>query len=189
MIAKHPEVKQKMYDEIDSVLGDRLVATYEDQTKLTYTSMVIKETLRLFPVGPGTARKPTTDLQIGKYFIPKDTSILVDFILLHRNPKYWDNPHEFKPERFDRDSGDNEDGKGKPDLNVYTYTPFSAGPRICIGKPFAELEMKILLAMFCKSFDFEIATDSAPDVPPHERFTTSITMRPMSYTVKLKKRS
>ncbi|KAI9136800.1 cytochrome P450 [Paraphysoderma sedebokerense] len=185
LLAKHPEVKNKVYAEVDEIMGERTVPTFEDQNKVTYGNYVIKETLRLFPVAPGTSRAASEDMQIGKHVIPKDALILVNFYLMHRNPKYWKNPLQFIPERFDTNSSEGEN----PMNSSHIYIPFAAGPRICIGKPFAEIELRLILLMFCRNYDFEIVEEEAKDnLPFHHRFTSSVTMRPLGYKLRLTKR-
>lgn len=106
--------------------------------KLNYLDMVIKETMRLFPVLPIVARINSEEIQLGDYLIPAGTNILISTFKLQRNPKYWGNDADlFIPERFESERF--------KDVPQYAYIPFTAGHRICIGWKYGMLFMKTIL--------------------------------------------
>ncbi|CAG9811205.1 unnamed protein product [Chironomus riparius] len=125
LTAMHPDVQSKLIDEIDSICGteDNLALTIEFFKKFEYMEMVIKETMRLFPVGPSVARTNDAEIEIGGFLIPKDSIFLMSLMRMHRNPKYWGHDaHLFKPERF---AGELR--------NSRSFAPFTGGKRLCIG--------------------------------------------------------
>lgn len=139
LLGSHPEVQRKVDDELDEVFGksDR-PATSEDLKKLKYLECVIKETLRLFPSVPLFARSLSDDCEVAGFRVVKGTQAVIVPYALHRDPKYFPNPEEFRPERF---LPENAQGR-----HPYAYVPFSAGPRNCIGQKFAIMEEKTILS-------------------------------------------
>lgn len=143
MLGMHPEIQQKVYEEIMDVIGPDRPVEHSDLPQLKYTERFIKEVLRLFPVGPLVVRAHETDINLGKllkyfarksfiatipgdYVLPKGSSSVLVIIHMHRNPEYWPNPLRFDPDRFLPE----EVAKRHP----FAYVPFTGGPRICIGK-------------------------------------------------------
>ncbi|KAK0082684.1 hypothetical protein PV325_010025 [Microctonus aethiopoides] len=148
MLANFSEIQQKCYDELCEIFGDEVneqtQITRDDIRRMEYLERVIKETARLFPVGPILVRNVTDDLDIGKCVLPKGSSVIIPLIELHRRADLWTNPFEFDPDRFLPD----EVAKRHP----YSYIPFSAGPRNCIGSQFAMMSMKILLSTVLRKY-------------------------------------
>lgn len=126
MLGIHPEIQDKVYEEIYNVFGDSdREIEIEDLSKLTYMEMVLKETLRHFPSIVAFPRRPCTDLKLATCTVAKDVDIAIIPALLHKNEKYWENPDIFDPMRFTSE----ECAKRHP----YAYLPFSLGPRMCLG--------------------------------------------------------
>ena len=96
-------------------------------------------------------RKVTKSCEVNGYQFPKDLSVLIPVYSLHHDPKYWDEPEEFRPERFLPGN--------KESINPFTYLPFGEGPRNCIGKRFALLEVKLVLVRLLQEFRIEKAAD------------------------------
>ncbi|XP_020931245.1 cytochrome P450 4V2 isoform X2 [Sus scrofa] len=145
LLGFYPEVQKKVDNELDEVFGksDR-PATLEDLKKLKYLECVIKESLRLFPSVPFFARSINEDCEIAGHKIVKDSQVIIVPYALHRDPRYFPNPEEFRPERFFP-----ENSKGR---HSYAYVPFSAGPRNCIGQKFAIMEEKTILSCILRHF-------------------------------------
>jgi cytochrome P450 len=143
LLTQHPEVEAKLHAELDTVLGGR-PPTLADLEHLKYTEMVIKESMRLYPPAWGVGREAIEDLQIGGYDAPKGTVIFANIYFTHRDPRWWDEPEAFRPERF---SPENE-----PKIPKYAYIPFGGGPRICVGNAFATMETRLLLATIASRF-------------------------------------
>ena len=140
MLALHPEAQDKLYKEIQKVIGDRL-PDYNGIANLHYALCVMYETMRLFPVigslNAMVAERKDTSL-LGKYDVPHEARLGMDFWCVHRNEKYWgETVNHFDPSRFDMRTGENKDWYS-PDGKVHipvrgAWFGFSEGPRACIG--------------------------------------------------------
>lgn len=148
LLGSHPEAQRKVHQELDHVFGtsERPINT-EDLKKLRYLECVIKEALRLFPSVPFFARTICQDTSIRGFTVPKGSTVVIVTYALHRDPRYFPEPEEFRPERFLP-----ENSTGRP---AYAYVPFSAGLRNCIGQRFALMEEKVVLASVLRSFTVE----------------------------------
>ena len=157
LLAKHPEVKAKVFEEVDRVCGDRN-PTVADMRELKYTTRVINESMRLYPQPPVLIRRALEPVTLGGYNIDAGTDFFISVWNLHRNPRIWDEPDTFKPERFPIDA---------PMPNEYTeeyaYLPFGGGQRKCVGDQFAMFESIVSLAMIMRRFDFELDEKFHPD--------------------------
>lgn len=139
LISTHPGVEVRLREELDGVLGaDHRVPTVEDLPKLTYTKMVVDETLRLYPPAWITNRQAIAEDEILGHRIPARSFVTLSPYVMHRHPDFWDNPDVFDPERFA--PGRNP---GRP---RFAYFPFGGGPRQCIGQSMALVEAQLVLA-------------------------------------------
>ena len=150
----------KLRNEVKSVMGSRTEPNYEDYKKLSYTTAVWKEVLRLYPPAPLTVRHLCEDLELENIVVPKGTMVYMPIWWIHRDPRNWSEPDRFLPERFM--VHDDKAGQGRSFKNFFA---FSGGSRNCVGKRFALLEGTILLAKLGLNFDFSIPED-APEVKP-----------------------
>jgi cytochrome P450 len=116
-----------------------------DLPNLTYTLAVIEETMRLFPPVPLTFRAAFDNTELGGVPIPKGHLVAIVMRNIQRHPHYWDDPLEFRPERFLPEN--------KASLNRNAYMPFLSGPHMCIGNHFALMEGQLLLAMMVQRYD------------------------------------
>ena len=157
LIAKHPHVESKIIGEITQVLNQR-TPTFEDLPKLTYTTQVINEVLRLYPPAYLFAREAVTDQELDGYLIPAGTLIFITPYVTHHDSNYWQDPETFDPERF------TPENISKRDKDI--YYPFGAGPHICIGNNLAMMEMQLTLAMIYQRFKPDLVTDSAIGLNP-----------------------
>ncbi|MDH3729158.1 MAG: cytochrome P450, partial [Myxococcales bacterium] len=163
LLAKNPDKAKKMREELGRVLGGRRV-TVEDLPSLPYLELVVKESLRLLPSVWAYARQAQRDLVIEGYEIKKGQTITISHIAMGRNPKYYDNPLEFRPERWTREF--------ERSLPRGAYTPFAAGPRVCLGKQFAMMEMQMILGTLLQRVEPNIPEGFEPD------FVTELSMHP-----------
>nr|UZE89865.1 cytochrome P450 CYP4416B2 [Chrysoperla zastrowi sillemi] len=147
-LAVYKDVQNKVYEELFQVLGSDLNRTinFDDLPKLTYMEMVMKESMRLFPIAPFIIRELTDDIQLGDCLIPRGVSCAVSIYALHCDEKIWENPLKFDPERF---TPENSIGR-----HPYAYIPFSGGPRNCIGMRYAWMFMKTVLATLLSRYEF-----------------------------------
>jgi cytochrome P450 len=144
LLSLHPEQEAKLHAELDAVLGGR-VPTYDDLEKLSYTRMVIEETMRLYPPAPAlTGRVAREADEICGHPIRKGAEVIVLPWVLHRHRTLWDDPDRFDPERFSR-----ERSATRP---RFAYLPFGGGPRICIGAQLASTEVALMVATMAQRY-------------------------------------
>ncbi len=163
LLARHPEIEQRVREEAVRVLGDRDPAL-EDVKSLSYTRMVIEEGLRLYPPAWVFERQAIAPDTLGGYPIEKDAIIGICPYVIHRHPDHWDNPERFDPERF---LPERSAGRAR-----YAYLPFGGGPRTCVGNHFAMMEAQILLAMIVREQRLDLVVSHPVVLDP------VITLRP-----------
>lgn len=147
MMAIHQEIQDRVVAELRDILGDspNRDITYEDVIKMNYLEMVIKESLRHFPVGPFLGRQSTNDIDVEHGTIPKDSFVLINVMKLHKDPNIWGpNVDRFYPEHFLPENIN--------DRHPYSYIPFSAGPRNCIGIKYGYIVVKVILAYLLRKY-------------------------------------
>jgi cytochrome P450 len=171
LLCTAPEKQTRLVAEIDSVVGDRSLSL-GDIPKLTYTKQVIKEALRLYPPVYLFAREAKAADTIGGYEIDAETLLFFNQWIVHRDPRFFDTPDEFEPERW-TDAFETQ-------LHPYAYYPFSGGPRRCIGERFAMIEMQIILATFFQQFRFDLGFEAPLELDPKVslRPARPVTVRP-----------
>jgi cytochrome P450 len=146
LLSKYPEAQAKAREEAVRVLGRGGTPTAEQLEQLPYISNVVNESLRLYPpVHNIPTRYAAEDTTLDGHSIPKGTLISIGIGAINRHPALWDEPHRFRPERFD------ERPKG------FSFLPFSAGPRRCLGDRFSLMEQKTLLSMLLTRFELSPA--------------------------------
>jgi cytochrome P450 len=143
LLSQHPAAQAKLEAELAAVLGGRL-PRYEDLATLCYTRMVLEESMRLYPPAHTLSRAAIGNDEVLGRRIPAGAQILIVPWLLHRNPKLWDRPGVFEPERFAPEQASSR--------HRFAYIPFGAGPRICIGAAFAMAEAMLLLATIAQRY-------------------------------------
>ncbi|HYP09392.1 MAG TPA: cytochrome P450 [Bryobacteraceae bacterium] len=141
LIAKHREVEHKLQNEANSALGGRPPAL-EDLPNLTYAAAVFSEALRLYPPALAFGRRPVRDVGLGGYTIPARTSVILSPYITHRNPRYFDRPADFLPERWLQES--------QPPK--FAYFPFGGGAKMCIGDGFAKMEGVLVLTAIAQKW-------------------------------------
>ncbi|XP_052031579.1 cytochrome P450 4A12A-like isoform X2 [Apodemus sylvaticus] len=143
-LATHPDHQHRCRKEIQSLLGDGSPITWGHLRQMPYTTMCIKEALRLYPPVPCVCRELSSPVTFpdGRS-LPKGITVVLHFYALHHNPKVWPNPEVFDPSRFAVDSAQHS----------YAFLPFSGGSRNCIGKQFAMNALKVTVALTLLRFE------------------------------------
>ncbi|KAF8804431.1 cytochrome P450 [Phlegmacium glaucopus] len=153
LLALYPDEQERLYTHILSILPDGRIPTYEEMPLLNYSMSVLYETLRMFPpvVNIPKLSEEDTTLTFGNANgekltlpVPKGTRIVIDTPGLHYNPRYWKDPHSFKPERF------------LEDWPKDAFLPFSSGPRACLGRKFFETEGIAILTMLVSRYKITV---------------------------------
>jgi cytochrome P450 len=174
LLEKHPEIEKKLHSEIDQVLSER-TPTFVDFPKLVYTKAVIEETLRLYPPVHVFSREAVEEDTLHGTRIPLHAFIIISSWLLHRHEKYWENPDSFDPERFLPENADK--------IIPFSYIPFGAGPRVCLGKNLGIMESVLILAIVARKFKFrsvikrEVQPVGRMTLRPDENLHMKITVR------------
>jgi cytochrome P450 len=163
LLSQHPAARQRLEDEIDSVLHGR-PPEYSDLVNLPWTRMVVDEALRLYPPAWGFSRQAMGDDQLGGFHLSRGWMAFVIPYVLHRLPAYWLDPEAFDPERFLPER--------TADRPKFAYIPFGAGPRQCIGNQFALIEAQLSVATLAQTFRLHLAPDHKVEPWP------LITLRP-----------
>jgi cytochrome P450 len=174
LLAQHPDIEKKVFDEIDSVLKNisatkdnadntNMESKYrspnpKDIPKLKYIENVFRESMRLFPPVWSIGRMVEEEYKMGEYTIPKDSAIFMSQYVMHRNPQYYENPEEFIPERWTDDF--------KRHLPRFSYFPFGGGLRGCIGEPFAWQEGILLIATISSTWKMSLKPDQKIKMNP-----------------------
>ncbi|XP_063968942.1 cytochrome P450 4V2-like isoform X1 [Lytechinus pictus] len=148
MLGRHPEVQTRLHEELDEVFGDSdRPITADDLQKLQYLNCVLKETLRLCPSVPMIGRDLEEDCVIDGKVVPSGTLVVLGIYALHRDPEQFPDPEKFDPDRFLLENSTKR--------HPYSYVPFSAGPRNCIGQKFALMEDKIIIANLMRKYSVQ----------------------------------
>ena len=145
LLLNHPEALRKAQTEVDAVAGTKRLLTTDDVPRLTYLHCVINETMRLYPPVPLLLpHESSADCKVGGYDVPAGTMLLVNVFAIHRDPAVWEDPAEFRPERFE---GDKAEGR--------LLMPFGMGRRKCPGETLALRTVALVLGTLIQCFDWE----------------------------------
>jgi long-subunit acyl-CoA synthetase (AMP-forming)/cytochrome P450 len=143
LLARHPEVDDRVRAEIAAVVGGR-PPELRDVAELAYTRRVIEETLRLYPPSWVLSRIARADDEIGGFRIPAGAVVQLSPYVTHRRPELWESPERFDPDRFLP-----ERAAARP---RFSYYPFGGGPRVCIARDLALLELPLILATVAQAY-------------------------------------
>jgi cytochrome P450 len=164
-LARNPEVQERLYQECRTVLGERLPAA-EDYGQLGYAAQVFAEAIRIFPPVWVTARTAAEEYRYRDITIPKGAILLAPQIVAHRDPRFWEDPLRFDPQRF---TEENKAGRQR-----FCYFPFGAGARQCIGEGLAWMEGVLILAFVARHWRLSLPSDAPQDL----RMRPAISLRP-----------
>ncbi|CAI9101960.1 OLC1v1000134C1 [Oldenlandia corymbosa var. corymbosa] len=146
LMLNNPSTLKKAQEEIDNVVGKERLLDESDLVKLPYLRCIVNETLRLYPAGPLLPHQSSQECVVGGYRIPKGTMLLVNVWAIQNDPKFWDEPEKFKPERFEGIEG-TKDG--------YKWMPFGSGRRSCAGENLALCMVGFGLGSIIQCFHWE----------------------------------
>ena len=157
LLGTNPEAERKFHAELDEVLGGR-APTAADLPRLKFTEQIAKECMRLYPPAYGLGREAINDCEIGGYQIPAGTQVFMFQWATQRDPRFYDEPEAFRPERW------TEEFIAR--LPKYAYFPFGGGPRACIGASFAMMEIVLCLATIGQKFRLDLVPDHPVEIYP-----------------------
>jgi len=163
LLSQNPDSERRFHEEIDRELQGRL-PSYEDIPRLRYVEMVMAESMRLYPPAWAMGRYALNDFQLGEFFLPAKTTVLMSQFITHRDPRFFPDPLRFDPERFTPEA--------KARRAKFTYFPFGAGFRQCIGESFAWMEGVLLLATLGQKWKLRLVPNQVVEPEP------LITLRP-----------
>ncbi|GAB6024684.1 hypothetical protein CHUAL_009818 [Chamberlinius hualienensis] len=178
-VGRMPAIQEKIHDELDRVLGQSPVASISSSQLHTmkFTECVLKESMRMFPPVPMYFRETIEDIKISGYDIPVGSTLILFLNSIHNDEEHYKEPRTFNPERF---LSENDSGR-----HPFSFVPFSAGPRNCIGQRFAMMELKTLIAHVLHRF----RVVSTYDGPESLRVVSELVLRPLhGHYVKLENR-
>ncbi len=170
LLSRHPEVLAEARAELSAVLGERAPEA-EDLPRLRYLRQVIDETLRLYPPAWMIERVARVDDVVEGHPLPAGAWVMLCPWVVQRAESLWEAPEEFRPSRFSK-----EHSRGRP---RYAYFPFGGGPRVCIGKQFALMEMVVVLAALLRRFDLVRCGTGPTAIEP------LITLKPLGLKLRL----
>ncbi len=157
LLSQNPSAESALHAELDGVLGGRL-PTLADLDALPYTEQVIKESMRLYPPVYMVARQAAEDTEIGGHAVPKGSEVVLWIYMTHRDPRWFADHAAFRPERFSPE--------GEAALPKLAWLPFGAGPRACIGRSFAMVEARLLLAVLMQRHRLSLVPGHPVEVQP-----------------------
>ncbi|XP_052073323.1 cytochrome P450 4F5-like [Mytilus californianus] len=150
-LGKHKDIQDKVYREVREVIGDKKYIDSDDISKMKYLSMFVKEVLRCHTPVPTVSRMLQEPCVVEGVEFPEGSIFGLSMFDVHHNSHIWPEPWEFKPERFEEDK--------HHEMDPYSFIPFSAGPRNCIGQAFAQHEEKVLIARIVNRFEISLDPD------------------------------
>ena len=163
LLSENPDCELRFHSEVDRVLQGEL-PSLETVPRLRYTENVMAESLRLYPPAWAMGRYARNDFALGEFFLPARTTVLISQFITHRDPRYFPDPLRFDPNRFSPEA--------KAQRTKFTYFPFGAGVRQCIGESFAWMEGVLILATLAQKWKLKL-------VPGHQiEPQPLITLRP-----------
>jgi cytochrome P450 len=163
LLGENPQAEARMHEELETVLAGRL-PTLEDMPRLEYTSMVLAESMRLYPPAWAMGREALEDVSIGPYRFRKGSMVLFSQYIVHRDPRWFPHPERFWPERFTAEA--------KAARPRFAYFPFGGGGRQCIGESFALMEATLALATIAQRWRLPLVPGQQIELQP------KITLRP-----------
>nr|XP_016509595.1 PREDICTED: cytochrome P450 81D11-like [Nicotiana tabacum] len=165
LLVAHPDTLYKLRADIDNKVGNKRLLNESDLNKLPYLYCVVNETMRLYPPVPLLLPHfSTEDCIVGGYDVPKNTLLFVNAWAIHRDPKVWEEPDKFKPERFEATEGETERFN-------YKFVPFGMGRRACPGADMGLRAVSLALGALIQCFDWQIGETESLEESYNSRMT------------------
>ncbi|XP_033120114.1 steroid 17-alpha-hydroxylase/17,20 lyase-like isoform X2 [Anneissia japonica] len=181
-LVDHPDVQAKVQAEIDEVIGRTRSTNLNDRGSLPYTQATIYEIMRYGIVAPvAVPHRTISECTFGSYRIPQDTWVLINLYAVHNDERHWEDPHEFRPERF---LSDEKCQVERPD----SFLPFSAGRRVCLGESLAKSEIFLIFTWLFQTFMFVKPTDMENVKTAEPQADSGLIHIPKPYKVLVEKR-
>ncbi len=175
LLSQHADAEATLHAELDEALGDH-PPVVADIPRLPYTEMVLAESMRMYPPAWAIGRRALANLEIGGLTIPAGSVLVLSQYLVHHDPRWWPDPWAFRPERFTP--------QARAARPRSAYFPFGAGPRMCVGEPFARMEAVLLIAALAQRWRFQHDPSHLVELQP------VITLRPrFGMTMTLERRT
>lgn len=153
LLSQHPDAEARLHAAVGAAPAPEAL-TVEEATRVSYVQQVLKESMRLYPPVWLFGRRAIADDRLGGFHVPGGTDIFICTYLLHRHASHWQDPDEFRPDRFD--------ALAESQRNNFAFLPFSAGPRHCVGEGFAMAEMAMHVTMVAQRFRLEFRGATLP---------------------------
>jgi cytochrome P450 len=153
LLSRHPHVVERMREELDAVVGER-APTVDDLKSLPYLEQVVKESLRILPSVWVFMKEPIEDTQLGGFHVPKGAQIMISPYVTQHDARWFPSPETFDPDRFHKERA--------KEIPTGAYVPFSAGQRVCLGKTFAMMEVRLILGRLVQRVDPVVAEGYEP---------------------------
>ncbi|XP_072552229.1 cytochrome P450 17A2 [Salminus brasiliensis] len=169
----HPQVQERLHAELDEYVGRDRPPALSDRSNLPFLESVLCEVMRIRPVSPILIpHVAMQDTSLGGHDVPKGTRVLVNMWAIHHDPKHWEEPDCFRPDRF-------LDAQGKK-ITPPSFLPFGAGPRVCVGESLARMELFLFVSCLLQRFHFSRPPGTAlPDL--QGRY--GVVLQPLRYSV------
>jgi cytochrome P450 len=157
LFSSRPDCLERVRQEFDAVLGD-MPLSYSDVPRFEFATQVIQEALRLYPPFWMIDRMAVADDRVGDLAIPRGSMVIVFVYGAHHAQRYWDGPERFDPARFSKTH--------EKQQTPFTYLPFGAGPRGCIGSNYAMLQILMILSILLRRYDFQLSPGQTIEAQP-----------------------
>ena len=171
LLSQNREIEKKLVEELESTFDKDNTPTVDDIPKLKFTEKILRESMRLYPPVWSLGRYVDKDYTLGKYTVPAGSTIMMSQYLMHRDPRYYNEPEQFDPERWSSEA--------KSSLPRFSYFPFGGGIRACIGESFAWMEGILLIATISRQWKMHLLPGHRVELDP------GITLR-AKYGLKMK---
>ena len=164
LLSQNPDIEKRLLDELASIIDSNRTPTVDDIPKLKFTEKVLRESMRLYPPVWTIGRSVDKNYTVGKYIVPSGSTIMMSQYVMHRDPRYFDEPDRFDPERWSSEA--------RSSLPRFSYFPFGGGIRACIGESFAWMEGILVIATIARRWKMSLVPGHRVELDP------AITLRP-----------